>query len=78
MGWATIKNGRLMRLVEPAFDVFITIDGNLTYQQNLKNRKFAIIVLTASDNTFETLSKLMPRVLLALQSIKPGDIVHVQ
>ncbi len=77
MGWAAIKNGKLLRLAEPAFDVFVTIDGNLSYQQNLANRKLAFIVLSAPDNTADTLLPLMPKVLVALQSIQPGQIIQV-
>ena len=48
MGWAGVKNGALLRLIQTAaFDVFVTIDGNLEYQQNLKQANLAIIVLCA-------------------------------
>jgi len=44
MGWAGVKNGALLRLIQTAaFDVFVTIDGNLEYQQNLKQAHLAII-----------------------------------
>ena len=46
-GWATLKNGELLLVAEQAgFDVFLTADKNIRYQQNLKERKIAIIVLT--------------------------------
>ena len=77
MGWAGIKNGRLLALVEPAFDVFITIDGNLRYQQNLSGRDLGLVVLSAVDNTFETLAPLMPQVLAALPSLGPGQLVTI-
>ncbi len=78
MGWAGIKNGALMRLIQAAdFDVFVTIDGNLEYQQNLSAINFAIIVLGAPDNTFDTLRPLMPKVIEALRTIKVREIVHI-
>ena len=77
MGWAGIKNGRLLALAEPAFDVFITIDGNLRYQQNLSGRDLGLVVLSAPDNTIETLLPLMPQVLAALPTLGPGQIVKV-
>jgi predicted nuclease of predicted toxin-antitoxin system len=78
MGWAGIKNGALLRLIQAAdFDVFVTIDGNLEYQQNLRAIKFAIVVLSAPDNTFDTLSPLMPKVIEALKIITTGQVVHV-
>jgi len=47
MGWAGIENGDLLPLIESKFDAFITIDGNMRYQQNMSGRSFALIVLTA-------------------------------
>lgn len=77
MGWAGIKNGQLLPLAEAEFDVFITIDGNLRYQQNLSGRPLALVVLSAPDNTFETLLPLMPQVLAALSTLQPGQIVKI-
>ncbi len=78
MGWAGIKNGALINLIQAAgFDVFVTIDGNLEYQQNLRAINFAIIVLGAPDNTFDTLRRLMPDVREKLKTIKVTEIVHV-
>jgi hypothetical protein len=46
LGWATLKNGELLAAAESLrFDVFITTDTNLKYQQNLKSRRIAIVVL---------------------------------
>ena len=46
LGWATLKNGELLAAAESlSFDVFITTDTNLKYQQNLKSRRIAIVVL---------------------------------
>jgi hypothetical protein len=78
MGWAGIKNGALLKLVEPAFDVFLTIDGNLRFQQNLRSMDLSFIVLSAFNNRIETLRPLMPRVLVALQSVVTGDVVRIE
>ncbi len=77
MGWAGVKNGALLRRMEPLFDVFITMDGNLEYQQNLPNVKMGFIVLAAVDNKIETLLPLAPDILAALEAIENGDIVRV-
>ncbi len=53
MGWSGEKNGELLKLVEAEFDVFITSDKNLSYQQNLENRTIAIFTSSkqsSSDN----------------------------
>jgi hypothetical protein len=77
MGWAGVKNGALLRLVEPDFDIFVTIDGNMKYQQNLSALDLAFVVLTAINNKLETLQPLMPQILDALMTIQPGQIVKV-
>ena len=77
-GWAGVKNGSLLRLAEKIFDVFVTIDANLQYQQNLQGFRIAIVELSARDNKLETLSPLMPRVQIALLQIQTGDLVTIQ
>jgi hypothetical protein len=59
MGWAGTKNGALLQLAETSFDVFITADQNVEYQQNLKSTILGIVVLVAPNNRFETLQPLM-------------------
>lgn len=76
-GWASIKDTPLLRLAESRFEVFLTGDQNMQYQQNLKGRSMAIIVLVARNNLLETLRPLMPDVLNALRTIQPGDLVHI-
>lgn len=79
MGWAGIKNGALIRLIQTSdFEAFVTIDGNLEHQQNLRAINFAVVVLGAPDNTFETLRPLMPEVLNVLKTIKTAEVVHIE
>jgi hypothetical protein len=77
MGWASIRNGELIKLMTGKIDVFITGDQNLRYQQNLSSLKFAIIVLIAVNNNYKTLQPLMPLVLAKLPEIKPGEIIEI-
>jgi predicted nuclease of predicted toxin-antitoxin system len=74
MGWRTIENGELIKLAENEFDVFITVDRNLTFQQNLINTKMNVLVLLAKDNRLETLKSLLPEILLNLKTLKPNEI----
>jgi predicted nuclease of predicted toxin-antitoxin system len=48
-GWGGIKNGELIQLAENEFDIFVTSDQNLRYQQNLNNRRMAIVELSTND-----------------------------
>ncbi len=76
-GWSGIKNGNLLALAAPEFDVFLTIDQNLKYQQNLKNFNIAIILLIARNNRLKTLLLLVPEVKEALSNIAKGDLIHI-
>src|SRR5689334_11861782 len=75
MGWAGTKNGALLRRAESQFDVFLTADRNLQHQQNLQNLQIAIVVMVAADTQVETLRPLIPQVLVALQTIRPGEVI---
>ena len=77
MGWAGVENGELLPLIESLFDAFITIDGNMRYQQNMSGRSFALIILNAYDNTIETLLPLMPQVLASLPTIAASQIIKI-
>jgi hypothetical protein len=54
IGWAAKKNGELLKLIEGEFEVFITVDQNLRYQQNLASSQLTVIVLIAASNRYET------------------------
>jgi hypothetical protein len=74
MGWATVKNGELLTLAARDFDVFVTVDRNLAYQQNLTSFRVAVIVLHATTNRLVDLRPLIPALLAALESAKPGTM----
>ena len=75
-GWDGFTNGKLLALAEPEFDLFLTSDRNLQYQQNLKGRKIAILLL--STNHWPTLKKQVPLVQAALDKIQPGEFTRVE
>jgi hypothetical protein len=59
MGWSTIKNGELLALAVKEFDVFVTVDRNLSFQQNLPAFEIAVIVLRAASNRLADLRPLV-------------------
>jgi hypothetical protein len=61
MGWSTIKNSELLILASESFDVFITVDRNLSFQQNFANLPIAVVVLRARTNRLGDLVPLLPR-----------------
>lgn len=79
MGWLGKKNGGLLRLMcESGFDVFITVDQNFRYQQNLEGMAIAVIVLNAGSTLYENLRPLIPAVRRLLPTVKPGEIHMVK
>lgn len=75
MGWAGIKNGELLRLVEENFEIFITSDKNLKYQQNLVGRNLAIILLPG--NQVPIIENLLSKIDDVLDTIQRGSYVEI-
>lgn len=74
-GWTGIKNGELLRLAEGHFDVFITTDRNLRYQQNLTGRQLAVIELPT--NQVPIVAELASAIKGALEKIAAGDFIEI-
>jgi hypothetical protein len=75
MGWGRVKNGDLLKLAEDKFDAFLTSDQQLKYQQNLKGRKLAILVL--STNRWPQVKARTQEIIAAVLALKPGDYVEL-
>ena len=76
-GWASFKNGALLRLASTDFDVLITADQNLEFQQNLDTLPVAVLVIVADNNRLESLEPLVPTVLAALDALEPKKLVRI-
>lgn len=77
MAWTAIKNGELLRLASGQFDVFITVDRNLSFQQNLATLPIAVVVLHAKTNRLADLKPLVPKLLAALTALSPRAVTIV-
>lgn len=77
MGWAGIKNGALLTLAEKEFDVFITVDRNLSFQQNLPKFNIAVLVLHATSNRLADLRSLALEILSTLPTLTKGAAEHI-
>ncbi len=77
-GWASKKNGELLRLAEADFDVLLTNDQNIEHQQNLRKFDLAFIVLVAPTNDITDLKPLMPAANEALKTIEAGEIEYIE
>jgi hypothetical protein len=78
MCWATTKNGALLKLAEQAFDVFVTVDRNLSFQQPLAKFSIAVVVLRSKSNRLSDLTALAPELRKILPGIKRGDFRVVE
>jgi hypothetical protein len=77
MGWTTIQNGALLSLASQHFDVFVTLDQNLSFQQNLESFSIAVIVLNAKTSRLTDLKPLIPNLLVAIDSTQSGAIKFI-
>ncbi len=75
LGWLT--NGALLRKAEQDFDVFITGDRNLIFQQQLSNHDIGVLVLRGESTRLRHTIQLMPQVLGVLPTIKPGELIQI-
>jgi len=75
-GWSGVENGELLDLARDKFDVFLTIDRRLP-RDHRPPPTLAIVGLVAVNNRVETLRALVPGILIALQKIRPGEVVTV-
>ena len=74
-GLAGTKNGELLSMAEQlGYELFITIDQGIAYQQNLSNRKLAVLVLQPKTSRLTDLIPLAPGCLVHMQSIAPGKL----
>jgi len=76
-GWASFKNGKLLALASTKFDVFITADRNLEFQQNLAQLPIAVVVLAARRNRLQDLEPLLPELAIVLNDLVPRTLCTV-
>lgn len=77
MDWAGFKKSELLVVAEKQFDVFMTVDRNLAFQQNLAKFNIAVVILRAPTNRLADLKLLVPELLAALPTLKKGQIITI-
>ena len=77
MGWSGLTNGALLARASAEFDVVLTADQSIEFQQNLKQLPIAVVVLAAKTNRFESLEPLVPLLLKTLTDIQPRRFVRL-
>lgn len=77
MGWASKRNGELLRLAEGHFDLFVTVDRNLSFQQDVGKFELGVVVLVAASNRYADLQPLLAGLLARLNEVAPGQVLHI-
>ena len=76
-GWSGIKNGRLLALAAIQFDVFVTADRNIEFQQNLATLPIAIVILVVGRTRIQAIEPIVPELIMLLNHIAPRTLRKV-
>ena len=76
-GWAGIKNGELLQLASMAFDVFVTVDRNLAFQQNIASLPLPVIVIHSASNKLNDIEPYTPALHQTLDSPLERRVYHI-
>ncbi len=74
-GWSTLENGELLAAAEDSFDLLITTDQNLRYQQNLSGRNISILVLMTTS--WPRIQTSIPQIQEAIDRMRPGELSEI-
>ena len=77
MGWSGVKNGELLRRAQEVFDVFLTADRNLAFQQNISRLRLGVVVLAIGSTKLDDLRPRAPEIAAALDAVKPGEVLSI-
>ena len=76
-GWSSLKNGELLRRAALEFDVLLTADGNLQYQQNIPKFNIGLVVLALRDSRLPSIQSKLSDIQAALVAVKPGTVIRI-
>jgi len=77
-GWAGTKNGELLRLAQTRFDVFLTADRNLPFQQNIAQLTLGVVVLALGTTKLDELIPHAASIIAAIDSVQPGSVELIE
>ena len=77
LGWASLTNGRLLDAMAGQFEVPVTVDKSIPFQQRLNDRPIALVLLRAPSNRLPDLPPLVPALLQVLSEVKPGEVREI-
>jgi len=77
-GWASLSNGELLSMAEGEFDVFITSDKNLSFQQSIPSSSIQVLLLKARTNIYEDLLPLVEKLPSVIKAHEPGKFIEIE
>ena len=77
LGWTALKNGDLLRAANEKFDVLLTVDKNLRYQNNFTGLKIGVLTILVKFNKLPNLIPIVPDMLRELEEFSPGQIKSI-
>jgi len=77
MGWDNLKDGPLLRLAQDRFDVFLTLDRNLEYQQNFRKFSLGFVVVQVPKNQISFFEQIRAELRTAVSAVSPGEVAHI-
>jgi predicted nuclease of predicted toxin-antitoxin system len=77
-GWDSLEDGPLLALAQQEFDVLVTIDGGLEYQQNLAKFQIGVVVVHVPKNQLAHYRAIQKEMLNAIERARPGEAIHVR
>ncbi len=76
-GWDTFEDGPLLTVAQKEFDVFVTIDGGIEFQQNLSKFQIAVVIVHVPKNQLVHYRAIQKELLAAVEKARPGETIHV-
>jgi predicted nuclease of predicted toxin-antitoxin system len=76
-GWGSFKNGQLLRRAETTFEVLVTADRRMQFQQNLSSFSIGIVVIRTPRLRLQTLLPIIEELRIAIATVKPGELVII-
>ncbi len=76
-GWSGISNGKLLALAQAEFEILVTVDRNLSFQQHLPKFSIAVILIHCKSNRVQDLLEVLPSLLAAIPTAPAGQVTHV-
>ncbi len=78
VGWASLSNGNLLSAAEEEFDVFVTSDKNLSFQQSIPSHSIQVVLLKAGTNIYEDLLPLVEKLTHIIKAHEPGRFIEIE